>query len=708
MPESTLSIHRNIYIPKRKPRVGDSIANPAHPLTRGLLGAWAFNEGGLPNNAGPNANYLFNGIYPDIFAVQSSSGNWPTWEYGQYGAQLRFTGTSGTDRFQTIKLLTGVQSRYTVQAHTVALWVRTASITSSSAGGSYSLISRSNDILAGGWEWALSTTPNHFAFAYYDGSVEGWYNDTATLSNNTNYFLVGTWSPAGTVSFYVNGLLSSSTSTTTSNVTYSGSDELQLGFQSNSGTLQNSPFEGAFQQVLIYNRMLDAKEIAELYAEPFAIYKPRIPLYQLFPPTTAQAVWIPFPNRNNIAQRTAQIQRYERLNRIKTRPPFRQAIYGQWPQGTITSGGTIVNRANKVLTGVITSAGTLLTQAFQAIPYLLTHVRSTYYKVAAPNLRFPPRTRIKFVIPRAGAVLNTQSNSGTITSSATIVNRANKILAGTVTSSGTLVKAAAKAFTGTISTISGTLVKQARKVFTGLLVESGVLATAKVAVLALAGTITSSGTLVKRASKILVGVITSSGAIIQRASKMLSGAINSSGALLTTKAFVRQVSGTITSSGAIVRRTNKVLTAQILPSASITNFVRKFGLAGTVTSSGTVARVRVIVRAFTGTLTSAATLTNRVFKVLPTASLPLNATLGFIKPIRLTGSILMTASLTKAVAQSLRGLISTITSTIDNFAHHGAAVSATPEYIAYELPLATYEATDHVLIEYETTDKVLV
>jgi hypothetical protein len=84
-------------------------------------------------------------------------------------------------------------------------------------------------------------------------------------------------------------------------------------------------------------------------------------------------------------------------------------------------------------------------------------------------------------------------------------------IAGTLTTSGNLVKRTGKALAGAL-TSSGILVKLVGKKLTGVLSTSGTIVAAKVKILAVAGTLASSGTLVKRVGKALAGALTTSAA----------------------------------------------------------------------------------------------------------------------------------------------------------------------------------------------------
>jgi hypothetical protein len=84
------------------------------------------------------------------------------------------------------------------------------------AGANHKMIaSYANDITASGVEWGVNNS-GYLSFAYNDGSVRGWYEDTTTPLQPAKWYYVSiVWDKtAGQVKFYVNGTLSSTVTTT--------------------------------------------------------------------------------------------------------------------------------------------------------------------------------------------------------------------------------------------------------------------------------------------------------------------------------------------------------------------------------------------------------------------------------------------------------------------------------------------------------------
>jgi hypothetical protein len=118
---------------------------------------------------------------------------------------------------------------------------------------------------------------------------------------------------------------------------------------------------------------------------------------------------------------------------------------------------------------------------------------------------------------------------------------------GTLTSSGTDVRRTNKVLAGTLTT-SGTDAKRTGKAQAGALTPSGVLVSIKIFVLALAGTMTTAGTLVLRTNKTLTGALTSAGALLKQTSKTQAGTITPAGALV--KRTLKALAGALTTAGA--------------------------------------------------------------------------------------------------------------------------------------------------------------
>ena len=117
-------------------------------------------------------------------------------------------------------------------------------------------------------------------------------------------------------------------------------------------------------------------------------------------------------------------------------------------------------------------------------------------------------------VNKAGGTLYYQSAAGTLTSAGVLAKRPARGLAGALTSAGVLARQMARG---------------------------------------LAGTLMSAGALVGQGRKALGGTLTSAGGLARRTARGLAGTLTSAGALSAVKTFVRALAGTLTSAGSLAR-----------------------------------------------------------------------------------------------------------------------------------------------------------
>jgi len=168
--------------------------------------------------------------------------------------------------------------------------------------------------------------------------------------------------------------------------------------------------------------------------------------------------------------------------------------------------------------------------------------------------------------------------------------------AGTLTTAGTLTRKAKKVTAGTLTT-AGALVRKAKKT--------------------LAGTVTSAGTLTKKTFKAFTGTLTMAGALtaIRTVYLVLAGTLTSSGAL--TRKGEKSLDGTLTTAGALAKRTAKVVAGTLTSSGALTSQTLQIfyqAVGGTLTMAG--ALVRKGKKSLGGTLTTAGALVRKAKKTL--------------------------------------------------------------------------------------------
>lgn len=273
--------------------------------------------------------------------------------------------------------------------------------------------------------------------------------------------------------------------------------------------------------------------------------------------------------------------------------------YTSSPAGTLTTAGTVANRAGKPLGGTVTSAGALINAARKIIAGALTSNGAVVMQTAKALAGELSSSGVVVAVKTALVAL-----AGELASAGVVIARANKAIGGTVTSVGILINRTRKPLMGTLPS-AGDVLKRTGKILSGELTSSGVAAAVKTALQVLGGTLTSAGTLTLRTGKSLTGMVTSSGSVIIQTAKSLAGALgsagevikqttkglagtlSSSGALATARLYLSVVGGTLTSAGALAVRAGKSLSGAIMPEGGIARAIAHV-LAGILTPVGDI------------------------------------------------------------------------------------------------------------------------
>jgi hypothetical protein len=162
-------------------------------------------------------------------------------------------------------------------------------------------------------------------------------------------------------------------------------------------------------------------------------------------------------------------------------------------------------------------------------------------------------------------------------------------VAGTITSSGVVIRQLNKIVAGNI-TSAGSLVRQDNKVLQGAISSSGVASPLRLGVtyfLSVAGTIASSGSLALQTGRALAGSISSVGALLNQASKSMAGSISSSGVIHFLGYDFESYAGSVSSSGALARQAAKQLAGAVATSGVVRRLITK-SFAGSIASTGTL------------------------------------------------------------------------------------------------------------------------
>lgn len=229
----------------QKPPTG-AVLNPLHPLSRGLVGYWLFNEGAgsLVNDISGHGNH---GKLTNMLPNVQGSG----WGGGKSGGILQFDGISdyvdcGNDASLDI-----------TDAITIETLVKPELLTSIQG-----IVARSYRLNYG--MFINNNSKLRFSFTDEDdlgnhiiGNINMVIDVWQTVSITWNY-------STGDIKYYLNGVLKDTKTGYTKKLKSTGWYDLHIGHGGGS-----ERFEGLIDEVRIYNRALSAAEVKMLYECPF-------------------------------------------------------------------------------------------------------------------------------------------------------------------------------------------------------------------------------------------------------------------------------------------------------------------------------------------------------------------------------------------------------------------------------------------------------
>lgn len=223
----------------KKPLVG-ARQNWSHPLSRGLVGHWLFNEGG-----GKVAFDL----------VKRNNGtltNTPLWYPGKFGTGLSFNGVSDYVDF-------GAGSNLNPTSVSFSVWIKANSFTAT-----YSSIVTKRG--TGAYCQLLVKNTGKIAIYIFAASGVGYDGSGAiTLLTNSWYHLVLTYDSVAGLNGYVNGILDNFAGPNGNLASNDGNTQI-----SNDSGVAGRNFDGLIDDFRVYNRALSQQEVLRLYQEPFA------------------------------------------------------------------------------------------------------------------------------------------------------------------------------------------------------------------------------------------------------------------------------------------------------------------------------------------------------------------------------------------------------------------------------------------------------
>jgi hypothetical protein len=238
-------------MPLLKPTRGIQL-NRNHPLARGLVGYWLLNEG--------TGRMVFD--LSGNNAVGQLQGD-PSWTAGRFGSTLDFDGSGD---FITVENYTKAD----ISVKTISAWINSRDLTT--------------------WDRIVgmpNTATNKWTIVIYNNGIG--YDDNAAnnMAVSTNILLTNTWShiavvdngTIGETKIYLDGVLQSVTEEV--NNCGVGGSQLCIGART---TQTANYFNGFIDNVMIFDRILSAAEIAHLYREPFCMFERQVSPTYLFVP----------------------------------------------------------------------------------------------------------------------------------------------------------------------------------------------------------------------------------------------------------------------------------------------------------------------------------------------------------------------------------------------------------------------------------------
>ena len=231
------------YITKPKPGV---MVNPLHPLSRGLVGYWLFNEG-----AGSLANdisgYKNHGRLKNMLPNVQGSG----WSASKFGRGISFDGVNDYVNCGNDASLTGSTSEQTISMR----------VKKSESGASGSDVDNGIYVIWG--KVAITHVAGSVRLKYWIGTNDYIFNPPTSITHEEFDQLTLVRNNTGWKT-YKNGVYIGENSDQ-SGALDAGISDVYLGRFS----WEYGNFKALFDKVLVYNRALSASEVKMLYEQPF-------------------------------------------------------------------------------------------------------------------------------------------------------------------------------------------------------------------------------------------------------------------------------------------------------------------------------------------------------------------------------------------------------------------------------------------------------
>ena len=266
------------YMPQQKPMLGRQI-NWAHPLSRGLVGLWLFNEG-----SGNKVFDLSGNGQTAIF----DSGDPPYWGAGEHGPVV-----VGVDEYITG---TGTAINTSPGDMSIAAWYKV-----SDTSASYNIVASNgasisgSDLTTSGWVLGHCYNKSPSQVTFWIGpdaanQIRLGYSPSYTVATGSMSFVVVTFDSATKTAYlYINGIYQ--TLQQNANATSYANTKINI---LGASSLPAASLNGVVSGLAIYNHILPASEIALLCQEPFCMFEPSFDL-TLYGAIAAPPAVVPTP-----------------------------------------------------------------------------------------------------------------------------------------------------------------------------------------------------------------------------------------------------------------------------------------------------------------------------------------------------------------------------------------------------------------------------
>lgn len=299
------------------------------------------------------------------------------------------------------------------------------------------------------------------------------------------------------------------------------------------------------------------------------------------------------------------------------------------PTGAATPTGALELEPQHTLTGSATPTGAATKEPTQSLTGAATPTGSTSKA---------PRHSPAGTAPVAGQVGKTAAHVPT----------------GSISTAGTITKAISRALTGAAAT-AGNLTRAVTATYTGTLPGAGTLDTLRLKLLAVAGTITATGSITRAAARALTGSTAPTGATTSGAATKATGTATPTGAV--TKSVTQTITGAIASAASLATQAisgtiRRTFTGAATLAGDLATHIAT-SLAGSIDTEGDINRTATT-SAYTGASTPTG-VTTKTPKVTPAGSIASSSTIIRTARTALAGIAAPAGSIYRTVRTALAG-----------------------------------------------------